>query len=196
MSGIELFAAICGLVAVWLTTREHILAWPIGLVQVVLYVFVFHEAKLYSDMVLHVVYIGLQLYGWYNWLHGGKDHGVLHVSRMTAPERTVAITITLIATAVWGFLMGRYTDAVMVYPDAFIAVLSLVSQWLMTRKKLDCWYGWIVVNIVAIAVYAMKDLTITAVLYALFLVLAVVGLASWQRSMRAMQLRSDPGPLH
>ena len=186
MTGIEIFAAICGLVAVWLTTRQHILTWPIGLVQVVLYVFIFYNAKLYSDMVLHVVYIGLQLFGWYNWLHGGTDRGELKVSRMTTTQRTTTVTSIICITCIWGYLMGRYTDAHMVYPDAFIAVTSLASQWFLTKKKLESWYGWILVDVVAVIVYVMKDLTVTAILYAVFLVLAVSGASQWKRSLRSI----------
>lgn len=184
MTEVEIFAAICGLVAVWLTTRQHILNWPIGLVQVALYVGVFHEAKLYSDMVLHVIYIGLQLYGWYNWLHGGKDQGELRVTLMTHAQRIATVVLVGVATGTWGYLMGRYTDADMVYPDAFIAVASLASQWLLTRKKLESWYGWIIVDAVAVVVYTMKDLTVTAMLYAVFLVLAIIGASRWQRSLQ------------
>lgn len=184
MTGVEIFAAICGLVAVWLTTRQHILNWPIGLIQVSLYIFVFYEAKLYSDMILHVVYVGLQVFGWYNWLHGGTDRGELQVSRMTTTQRVATMILIICVTGIWGYLMGRYTDAHMVYPDAFIAVASLSSQWLLTKKKLESWYGWIIVDIVAVIVYALKDLTVTAILYAVFLGLAFLGARQWRRSIQ------------
>lgn len=186
MTVIEIIAAICGLLAVWLTTRQHILNWPIGLVQVALYVFVFYEAKLYSDMVLHVIYVGMQFYGWYHWLHGGKNNGTLSVSTLSSKQRLQTVSIALLAAGVWGYLMGRYTDAEMVYPDAFIAMTSLASQWLMTRKKLESWWGWIIVDVVAVVVYTLKGLTITAALYAVFLILAVIGAREWQRSYRAV----------
>ena len=183
MSLIEIIAAVCGAIAVWLTTRQHILNWPIGLVQVALYVFVFYEAKLYSDMVLHVIYVVLQFYGWYNWLHGGKNNSVLRVSRLTPTQLWAAVTIVLAATSLWGYLIDRFTYAEMVYPDAFIAMASLASQWLMTKKKLESWWGWIIVDVIAVGVYLAKDLTVTAILYGLFLVLAAIGERAWRRSL-------------
>lgn len=183
MSPLEIVAALCGAIAVWLTTRQHILSWPIGLIQVALYVFIFLEARLYSDMVLHVIYVGLQLYGWYNWLHGGAGGTVLHVSRLTPGQGRITLAVVITSTGLWGYFMGRYTDAELVYPDAFIAVASLASQWLLTKKKVESWWGWIVVDVIAIAVYWAKDLTVTAILYALFLVLAVIGERTWRRSL-------------
>ena len=74
MNAIEIIAAIFGLVSVWLTVKENIWCWPTGLIMVFLYIFVFYEAHLYSDVILQVIYIFLQIYGWYIWLNGGKDN--------------------------------------------------------------------------------------------------------------------------
>src|SRR5437879_11990050 len=81
MSPYELVGLLFGILSVWLTTRENVWCWPTGLVTVGLYIIVFGQAKLYADMGLQVVYVALCLYGWYEWLHGGPDHGALRVSR-------------------------------------------------------------------------------------------------------------------
>lgn len=81
MNPYEVAGVAFGVVAVWLTVRENVWCWPTGLVNVVLSGVVFAQARLYADMGLQAVYVALCLYGWYAWLHGGADHGVLHVSR-------------------------------------------------------------------------------------------------------------------
>ena len=72
MNWIEAVAVVFGIVCVALTVRQSIWCWPAGLVQVTLYVYVFYGARLYSDMILHVIYIGVQVYGWHHWLHGAQ----------------------------------------------------------------------------------------------------------------------------
>jgi len=183
MNLIEALATIFGLLCVWLTTRQNVWCWPTGLVQVFLYIFVFYDAKLYSDMILHIIYVVMQIYGWYHWLHGGENAATLQVSilgKRIAPWILVAI----VGSAIWGFFMYHFTDAAAPFADAFIASSSIVAQWLMTRKNVESWYFWIAVDIIAIGVYWYKGLYFTVGLYALFLVLCIIGLHKWQQSLR------------
>lgn len=78
--------------------------------------------------------------------------------------------------------MANYTDAAVPYWDAFIAVMSLIAQWLLTKKKVESWYFWIAVDVVAIGVYLYKHLYFTTGLYTIFLVLAILGLFEWKKS--------------
>src|SRR5476651_1477355 len=71
MSGLELFAAALGVIAVWLTVKQNPWCWPIGLVMVLVYSWIFFDVKLYSDMLLQVIYAALQLYGWWQWTRAG-----------------------------------------------------------------------------------------------------------------------------
>ncbi len=182
MTIIELIAAVSGLICVWLTIRQNIWCWPVGLLQVALYIGVFYDARLYSDLILHVIYVIMQGYGWYHWLHGGRDNSPLKVTVLSWPATVRWWLLALVLAAVWGHVMASYTDAAAPYPDAFIAVASLIAQWLMARKKLQSWYFWIVVDLVAIAVYLSKDLYITTGLYAVFLALAIFGYFQWKRT--------------
>jgi nicotinamide mononucleotide transporter len=183
MSSIEIIAVVFGLLCVWLTIRQNIWCWPTGLVQVALYIYIFMQVKLYSDVILHVIYVGMQIYGWYHWLHGGRDHGALGVTLLTRQARLLWPLITLVVTLIWGFLMSHYTDAALPYADAFTTVASLVAQWLLARKKLESWLFWIVVDIVAIGVYGYKELYLTCGLYAVFLVLATRGWFTWRKTI-------------
>jgi nicotinamide mononucleotide transporter len=183
MTLIEAIATFFGLIAVWLVVKRHILCWPTGLVQVTLYVWIFYEAKLYSDMMLHVIYIFLQLYGWWQWQYGGNNHESLPVT--TLRRRSLPFWISAVATGtfLWGFVMANYTDAAAPFPDAFIAVASLAAQWLTAKKKVESWIFWIFVNIVAIGVYAYKALWITTGLYTVFLVMAFFGFRDWRKAL-------------
>lgn len=184
MTWTETIAAIFGLICVWLVVRQSVWCWPAGLVQVSLYVVVFFRAKLYSDFVLHIVYVALQFYGWFHWQYGGDDRGELKITRLNSAGFVGWTSASIALSIVWGHAMATFTDAALPYLDAFIAVASLVAQWLMTRKILESWLFWIVVDVVAIGVYLQKSLYVTAGLYFVFLMLATIGYFEWRKSER------------
>ncbi|MDH3646079.1 MAG: nicotinamide riboside transporter PnuC [Gammaproteobacteria bacterium] len=184
MEWVEPVAAAFGLLAVVLVVRQNIWCWPTGLIQVALYVFVFFQVKLYSDVILHMIYVVVQIYGWYHWLHGGADQGELPVSRLSLRALTVWIALALAGTVVWGRVMSVSTDAAIPYGDAFTTATSLIAMWLQARKRIETWAFWIAVDVVAIGIYYIKELYWTSGLYVVFLALCVIGLLSWQHSLR------------
>ena len=186
MSPVEVTAVAFGLACVVLTIRQSIWSWPTGLVQVVLYIWIFKQARLYSDMVLHVIYVPMQLYGWYHWLAGAKrEHAAkLPIRRITPRAAAIWLVISAVAIVVDGYVMRRYFDAALPYWDAAIAILSLVAQYLLARKVLENWVLWITIDVIAIGVYWAKDIKLTSGLYAVFLLLACAGLIEWIRAWR------------
>lgn len=189
MTWIEIVATVFGFLCVVLTIRRNIWCWPTGLVQVVLFVFVFYQAKLYSDLILHVIYVGLQIYGWYCWTAGRSEarSGSLVIASLTSRQLAIWIAMTAVTTTAWGYMMSTWTDASLPYADAFTTVASLVAQYLLARKFLENWVFWIVVDVVAIGVYYYKALIPTSILYAAFLVLAVTGFVTWRIQLRTQQ---------
>ena len=188
MSIIEWLATGFGVACVILTIRESIWCWPTGLVQVLLFVFVFLEARLYSDVVLHVIYVILQIYGWHAWLRGGDAGESLQVSRLAPHALLTWLVVGVVGTVTVGTLMRRFTDADYAYWDASILALSLIAQWLLARKVLESWIFWISVDVLAVGLYTLKGLYPTAGLYSVFLVLAVTGLVQWKRSLERQPL--------
>jgi nicotinamide mononucleotide transporter len=183
VSRLELVAAVIGALSVWLSTRQNILSWPTAIVNVVLYVFVFREARLYADMGLQVIYAVLSVYGWYEWLHGGENRTELQVSR-TGPRLGVVLAAIAAAGALTlGLVLRGATDAALPFMDSFLSSTSLVAQWMMTRKKLENWLVWIGVDVLYVGMFLFKGLYLTAALYAVFLALAVAGYRDWRRSL-------------
>lgn len=181
MSPLEIIAVVAGLLCVGLTIRQSVWCWPTGLVQVALYIIIFKEAKLYADMALQVVYVGLQIYGWWCWVRGGPREDGLPVTGLGRRARLGWIASAAVGTLAIGFGTATWTDAALPYPDAFITATSLVAQTLLAHKRWESWVGWILVDVVAIPVYAAKDLWLTSGLYAVFLGMAIAGLVEWRR---------------
>jgi nicotinamide mononucleotide transporter len=181
---VEWIAAMAGALSVFLSTRQNIWSWPTAIVNVALYTVVFYESGLYSDMGLQVVYLVLSIYGWYQWLYGGAQRTRLRVSRASRRAWVISAAIGL------GFWMalGRYTATLpgvsLPYLDSGLTTLSLVAQWMMTRKILENWALWILADVIYVPMYLYKELYVTAGLYSVFLVLAIMGLVSWTRSWR------------
>lgn len=183
-------AVIFGVVCVCLTIRQNVWCWPTGLVQVILFIYIFYEVRLYSDLILHVIYVGLSIYGWVHWVKGGQGGQPLPVTRMTRLEGNGWLASVLVGAALWGAIMAAWTNAAAPYPDSFTTVASLAAQWLMARKKLESWLFWISVDVVAIGVYVYKALYLTAGLYAVFLVLACLGYTSWRKAFITRQAQA------
>lgn len=183
---LEIVAALSGLACVWLTMRQNIGCWPVGLVQILLYIYIFFQVKLYSDVGLQVVFLVLQFWGWYNWLHGGRDRGELKVTRAGLAGFAVWTGVCMAGCAGLGTFMRLNTDAALPYWDAAATVMSLVAQWLMTKKILESWLFWIAVDVLSVGIYLAKGLYWTAGLYAVFLCLATVGLMEWMKCFRRL----------
>ena len=182
---LEAAAVLFGIVSVYLSVREDIWSWPTGIVNVTLYIFVFHRAKLYADMALQVVYIVISVYGWYEWLHGGSGRTALPISRGTRRLALRLAAIGILSTAVLGTALARTTDAALPYLDSTTTVTSLVAQWMMARKILENWAVWVAVDVVYVGMFLFKSLHLTALLYAVFLVLATMGHFQWKRTFEA-----------
>jgi nicotinamide mononucleotide transporter len=182
MSPLEITAAVFGAIAVYLSTRENIWSWPTAIINVGLYTIVFFQSRLYADMGLQVIYLAMSIYGWYNWLHGGEHHSVLHVSR--APTRLLALRAFLVVAGslALGATLYAHTNAAIPFLDSALVATSLAAQWLMTRKILENWLLWIAVDLVYVPTFISRGLYATAILYAVFLVLAMLGYISWRRS--------------
>ena len=189
-SPIEWIAVVFGIVSVYLSVRENIWSWPTAIINVALYVYIFLYAKLYADMGLQVVYVGINAYGWWNWLYGGANHSELHVTRITARQSVVLTALgAAFAVALWKFL-AHNTDAALPWADSALTAASLVAQYLLTRKVLENWAIWVAADVGYIALYIYKGLNPTAFLYAVFLLLSVMGWIEWKRSLRHERLAS------
>jgi len=163
--------------------RNLILAGLIA--AVLLFIVIFYQVRLYSDLILHIVYVFLQIYGWHHWLFGGQGRDRLPVTVLASFKLGIWVIACASGALLWGHLMARFTDAALPYPDAFTTVASLIAQWLLARKRLDAWYFWIAVDIAAVGIYFSKGLFLTTGLYAVFLLLAVTGFFTWKKRLLA-----------
>lgn len=185
MSNLEIVATLLGIANIVLIIRRSVWNFPFGIAMVALYAVIFYENYLPSDAALQIFFIVVNAYGWWAWLRHRDSVGELVVERLGARGYAAWVAGSAVAIVAWGAMMDRYSQATHPYWDGAIAMLSVAGQILMTRRYIENWHWWIVVNIISVPLYVIKGLSLTAGLYALFLVLAVVGLVEWLRAERA-----------
>lgn len=191
MSWIELTGAIISAWAVWLTARRRPLCWPVGLASVLVYGWIFVDAKLYSDALLQLAFAGLIVYGWQRWLRNLGDDGRVQVAALPFAAAAGHVAVGVAGALVLGYAMHRWTDAALPWLDAALTSFSLVAQWWQGRRHVAAWWLWIVVDVIYVGEYVYKDLMITSVLYAGFVVLAGIGLREWRQAPTDAQARAD-----
>lgn len=184
MSPIEILAVITNVLGVWLTARRIHWCWPVGIVAVLLYAWLFFQWKLYSDMLLQGVYVVLLGYGWWRWRRGLSDDGKVHASALPWREGAWSILAGAAGALGLGWLMHRHTDAALPWLDAALTAFSLVASFWAARKRIANWGLWIVLDCLYVGVFLYKQLYPTAALYAGFVVLAAYGLRLWQADLR------------
>ena len=184
MTWVEPVAAALGLVNIILIVRRSVWNYMFGLLMVSLYFFVFLDARLYSDALLQIFFFIVQIYGWWHWARVEAEAGEVLVERLSMRQRLVWSATTILGVIGWGSLMRAYTDASYPIWDASVAAFSVAAQLLMSRRYVENWILWILVDLLSIGLYAAKELWLTAGLYTIFLALAVYGFVQWLRAPR------------
>lgn len=192
MSYIELVATIFGLLAVWLSAKEHISNWGFGLINVTLSAFVFYQSSLYSDMFLQGYFFATGVYGWWQWSRidaTNKEH-VVKISFLPRRQQTWAAIFILVSTLLIGYFLEKgglqwllpaifKEPAAFPYADTLIMMMSIVGNYLLTIKKIESWILWVAVDIIAPVLYFQKGLLLFTFEYLVFLTLAAFALVNW-----------------
>ena len=183
----EWIAALLGVITVVLVVRRSVWNFPFALAMVSLYFFEFLDEKLYSDALLQIFFFVINAAGWWLWSRAPKvDDGIV-VEAMGKDARLAWIAATAGLSALWGWAMATYTDAAAPYWDAAVVGTSVAAQWLQSLRRVESWVLWILADCLAVPLYLWKGLYPTAILYTVFLVLAVLGLREWARTWRREQ---------
>jgi len=180
---LEEAAFVASAVGVWLSTRRSLISWPVIIVSCILYGEVFREARLFSDMLLQGVFGICAVYGWWHWLRGVQADGSVTVEVLSWRGWVWGLMAGAAASVALGFVMKQYFHASLPWLDAALTGFSLVGQWWQARKYLANWWLWIAVDVIYIGEYVYKQLNLTAGLYGLFVLLAILGLRDWRRAL-------------
>ena len=186
MAWTEALGFALALVMVVCSIRELHWSWPLAIASSTLYFFVFRDSLLYAEAGLQIVFVMLALWGWWQWLRRGDDHTPsLKIHRMGQRDWWLS---TMALALLWpglAWLLIHYTDSDVPWWDALPTALSLIGQALLARKLLENWLVWLVVNIISVGLFAYKELWLTSLLYAIFVVMSVMGWRAWRGRLEA-----------
>jgi nicotinamide mononucleotide transporter len=180
---VEILAAILTLWCVYLTTKRNLIQWPVGIWAVVLYAIVFLNARLYADFILQGIFAIQGVIGfivWYQNREVNKSY-ITKVERLTNKQRVFFLIPILISYFIIAYIFKTYTNASLPYVDSMTAVLSLVANQLLVKRKIENWYLWIFVDFVYVGMFLFKGLYVSSGLYLILLFLAIKGFYNWRK---------------
>ncbi len=187
----ELIGLISGLLAVFFLIKESIWTWPSGIIYVLVSFVVFWEARLYGDFLLHVFFLVLNIYGWAYWIKGNnsQDNSVV-ITQLSLKQALFTLGTTMIGIFIFArILIGipnlfeGVDPPALPYWDSTTSILSVTGMWLTARKKIDNWYYWFAVDVLATGIYFYKELYFYALLYLVYIGMAVAGYRAWKKTM-------------
>jgi nicotinamide mononucleotide transporter len=179
----ELTGFITGLLCVYLAAKNVIWNWPLAIISVIAYGFIFYEKHLFADAGLQLYFLAMNIYGWYHWSKASPLNNLAPVVRITKRQILLSVLGVTVVTVFLGSVL-KYTTASYPYLDSFCAACSVVAQVLLARKVLENWLVWVFVDIIYVGIYIFKDLHITAVMYGIYIPIAILGYIDWKKELR------------
>ena len=187
MLGWELVAVILAIAYLLLIMRENIWGWACALISTAIYTLLFWKVSLLMDSALNVYYMGMAIYGWYQWRGGLNDEHPSQIVRWRYSYHLLALLGITGATLVSGYLLSKNTQAAWPYLDSFTTWASVLTTYMVAKKVLENWIYWIVINTVAATLYIDRGLYLTALLYAVYFIICIFGYLGWKKILKSYE---------
>ncbi len=188
MSLMEVAAVIFAMAYLLLAVRENVLCWLFAFLSTAIYAVLFWDVSLLMESALNVYYMAMAVYGWHQWTRGGTNgddqpHG-LGIRSMSGQQHALVIVAITIPCIVSGYLLSEHSSAAWPHVDSFTTWASVITTYLVARKYLQNWLYWIVIDTVSIPLYIDRGLNLTALLFVVYVVIAVIGYFKWREHLR------------
>lgn len=184
MGWLEGLGVIFGILYIYFAAKEMIWCWYASLISVSTYLIICYQVQLYAEMGLNVYYLGTTIYGWWHWRNPSENKKELPISKMKLKEHILFILVGFIFTFGLGYFLIENTDAQLPYLDSFTTVFAVLTTILVTRKVLENWIYWVFIDTVAVYIYFQRELYLTSLLMAAYVIIAAVGYFNWRRLYR------------
>ncbi|HEU4483887.1 MAG TPA: nicotinamide riboside transporter PnuC [Povalibacter sp.] len=186
----EAVAAALGLAYLLLAVRRNLLCWLCAFVSTTIYLFVTARASLYMQTLLNAFYLVMAVVGFIDWRRGRTDSGEVLIRHWRAPQHIGAFVAVIVATLANGWVL-QHSDAAMPYVDSFVTWGSVITTWMVARRVIENWLYWLIFDAVGVWLYYSQGLLVTALLFAIYLVIVVRGYFTWRREV-ARQAAASP----
>ena len=180
---VEIIAVAFGLASVWSMKKENILAFPFGIINVLIYVYICFLSKLYAYASINVFFAVMSVYSWYNWSRKDQNKENIKISSCSLKE-------LILDTAALGFffiilriLLIKYTDSIVPTWDALTTAIYIIAMWLLARKRIENWIGWIIGDTISIGLFAYERLYFSSFQFLVFTIIAILGFIEWRTKL-------------
>ena len=181
----EWLVFITALAYVFFAIIENVWCWLFGIISCALSVYLCYTGKLFLESGLQVFYVIISFYGWYQWLHGSIEKKELRIVSYSFRKNLVII---LTGIAIWiplGIIFSNYSTQVLPFLDAFVTAFSLLATWMTTKKIIENWLYWILIDLFAISLYFNRGFYLIALIYFIYTFLAIAGYFKWKKNCNA-----------
>ena len=192
MTSWEMLAVFLSVSYLILAIKQSLWCWPAAFISTLIYSILFFDASLLMDSALNIFYLIMAVYGWYSWKYGNvKNQNVeLEISTYGLTKNIQIILALIVLSLGLGYIMANYTSADFAYLDTFTTVFEIFTTYTLTKKVLENWLYWIVIDSVSIYIYVNKGFYLTAVLFALYNILAFVAYNNWKKEYENLEPRT------
>ncbi len=181
----DILGTMLGLLYLYLEIKENVWMWITGCIMPMIYIVVLYDRGIYADCAMEVYYFLAGIYGFAYWLRGKNRKGTSVTITHTPRKTALCLAVTAIALwAVLGVTLDKLTDSTVPYTDGLSTALSVVALWMLSRKYIEQWWMWLVVDLISTGLYIYKGIYGRALLYGIYSVMAVYGFMAWKRKMR------------
>ena len=188
--GLELFAAVLGVLSVWYAKKNKILVYPTGLISTLIYVWILFKNQLLGDLIINVYFFLMSIYGWFFWSR--KDEGIVKnkISRLNLNESIFGIIIFI-----FGFIIVMSIYNISNWKESYVSLIDTLTtaifcsaMWFMARRKIEHWILWIIGDIISVPLYIYKGLFFTSIQYLIFTFIAILGYITWLKELNKKKL--------
>lgn len=192
MSVLEIIAVLISVLGVTLTIKRHIACWVVNFIACLLYAYLFFEYQLYGETVLQTLFMGMAIYGFYQWKTTQQDTQAIVIQTLSQNKMLQQLILSMGLGLIFGLSLMQWTQASVPLLDAQLAALSLLATYWTSRKYLATWLLWIVVDLLYVGMFIYKALFLTAALYVGFVVLAYLGWREWSKMRQQQHVQALP----
>lgn len=177
---IEIIAVITGLLSIWFSYKINILVYPIGMISLALYVFIFIKNGLYANSIINLLYFVISIFGWWNWKRQNSKSESLKVSFLSLSQRIITTSIIL-AAFLFAYRISSDTNTLL---DYITGILGLGGMLLTAFKKIENWILYLICNIILIPLCIHNELYFTSFQYLGYTILAAMGFINWRKEAK------------
>ena len=183
---LEIIAVLSGIISVWFAKKENILLYPIGTVSVLIWIYLCWIGEIYSQAVINLFFLVMNIYGWYNWSR--KDNSEMNkvqIKFSSIKEKIlyiiVAALLTLLIYSALSNIEILNFDWKFVLMESFITALNFIAMWLMAWKRVENWVLWIIGDVFCIPLFVFKEYYLSVAQFSIFIIIAFMGYFEWKK---------------